>query len=131
MADVQSVNQYLKDATDLADKGTQFYDDASKKLELADASLDDVPAAEKPALQGKIAALKSKIAESSNAQEKQIIQRRAKDALSDAEGAIGNLATWSGAAERFTKLMSDPKTKAALGDQTFADYQRQFGPSQS
>ena len=49
-ADVEAVNKYLSEATELVDKGSMFFEDARGKIELAEASMDDVPEAQKAAL---------------------------------------------------------------------------------
>lgn len=125
-ADVEAVNKYLGEATELAEKGSMFYEDANSKLELAEASLDDVPEAQKPTLKAKIEALKSKIAGAADAQEKSVRERDLKQAMKDAEEAIGNLATWSGAASTVKELLDDPKTAALLGADQVANYRKQF-----
>jgi polyhydroxyalkanoate synthesis regulator phasin len=129
-ADVEAVNKYLGEATELVDKGSMFYEDARGKIELAEASMDDVPAGEKAALKAKIDALKSKIDGAANEQDKKILESKLKRAMDEAEGSIGNLVTWKGAASAVTEILDDPKTTTLLGADAVATAKKQFATFQ-
>ncbi|MDB5328695.1 MAG: hypothetical protein JWM57_4264, partial [Phycisphaerales bacterium] len=125
-ADVASATKYIDEATELVGKGSQFFADASSKLELADASMDDVPDAAKPALKAKIDALKAQIASAAGAEDKAKIQRQFDRLMQDTEESIGNMATWPGNSDKLTELLNDPKTTAALGEPAVTAAKKKF-----
>lgn len=125
-ADVASATKYIDEATELVGKGSQFFADATAKLELADASMDDVPDAAKPALKAKIDGLKAQIASAAGAEDKAKIQRQLDRLLQDTEEAVGNMATWPGNSDKLTELLNDPATTAALGEPAVTAAKKKF-----
>ena len=125
-ADVASATKYIDEATELVGKGQQFFADATAKLELADASMDDVPDAAKPALKAKIDGLKAQIASAAGAEDKAKIQRQFDRLMQDTEESIGNMATWPGNSDKLTELLNDPATTAALGEPAVTAAKKKF-----
>ncbi len=58
-ADAQAAKNYVKEAKDLIER--RDYDEAKQKLELADAELEDTPAAAKPPIAAEIASARQSI----------------------------------------------------------------------
>lgn len=125
-ADTAAVNKYLSEATELVGKGPQFFNDATSKLELAEASMDDVPAGEKPTLTAKIDALKKQIADAAASGDKARIEAEVKSKMEELEGLVGNLVAWPGKSEELSTLLNDPKTTAALGADQVAAAKKQY-----
>lgn len=114
LADVETAKGYVKEAKEAVD--SRSYEDAAKKLELAEVELDGVDAAAREPIQKSIDEVKAQIAEAQGSANKTRYTRQLELIMHDAEDAIGNLVTWPGVEEKFNELADDATAKAALGD---------------
>ncbi len=113
-ADAAAAAKYVEDAKTEIEQ--HRYDAAKAKLELADTELEGVAAADKAPVAASIEAAKKQMADASLADNKIKYTRELERVMTDAEGAVGNLATWMGAENRANELFSNADAKAALGD---------------
>jgi len=112
-ADVEAAKKYVEEAKHELEM--KSYNDAKSKLELAEAELEDAPAAAKTAVSASIAEVKAQIAASTIADNKIKYTRELGLIMTEAEGSIGNLVTWTGVEQRFNDLANNPDAAAALG----------------
>ena len=129
-ADEASAKKYLDDAAELIGKGSGFFNDATGKLDLAEASLDDVAEPAKAQLKTRLDGLRGQITSAAGAEQKGIIERKVKHLIEECEGVVGNLVAWPGKAGELTELLNDPKTAAALGQPAVDAYKKQFATMQ-
>ena len=125
-ADEAAAKKYLDDAEELIGKGSSFFNDATGKLDLAEASLDDVAEPAKAQLKTRLDGLRGKITSAAGEQEKGIRERKVKQLIEECEGAVGNLVVWPGKSAELTEFLNDPKTVAALGQPAADGYKKQF-----
>ena len=114
-ADADSAKVCIKEAEDLiANNNTYDYEKAKTKLELAEAELDGVAEAAKKPVLAAIQVSKDKIAAGILAFDKPTYMRKLTRAMDDAEGSIGNLATWGTAEREFNEVFADAKAQVAI-----------------
>lgn len=119
MADIEAAKGYVKEALDALESPVDL-DKAQSKIELAESELDgEKPEAKAPVLKS-IEEVKQKIAAQKRAFDVPKYKRMLERVMTDAEEAIGNLATWPGAENRANELFADKDAAAVLGDQLAA-----------
>ncbi len=118
LADSSSAKAFLDEAHQLITTGD--IPKATAKLELAEAEIEDAPAAEKAAFATALKAARSEILARQSAADLPKYKRKLGNLLDDAEGAIGNLATWPGTASQLAELLANPAVRALLPAETEA-----------
>ena len=117
MADANSAKEYIKKAEELSTSGNASdLDDANKKLELAETELDGVDAAAKGQITASIAKVREKLTAANVKMWTPKYTRNLDRVMTDAESAIGNMATWGGVENSFKELQADPMAKTVLGE---------------
>ncbi|MEI6236243.1 MAG: hypothetical protein WCT04_24570 [Planctomycetota bacterium] len=117
-ADVDGAKGYLKEAEEIAGGNSVNSSDiekANSKLELAEAELDGVAEAAKAPVLAAIKAVKEKINAKAHASDKPKYMRMLTRAMDEAEGSIGNLATWSTAERMFNDVNNNAEAKIVIG----------------
>ena len=117
-ADEQAAKNYVNEAAQAFDSND--IDTAKSKLDLADAELDGVTGGGRQPIVDRIAELRAKLAKSGASADHDKYKRQLDRVMSDAEEAIGNLATWPGAESAAKELFESADAKAALGDELTA-----------
>ncbi|MGC4006823.1 MAG: hypothetical protein QM811_28330 [Pirellulales bacterium] len=113
LADVGRATNYVAEAK--TEFESRSFEQAGKKLELAEAELADVSADEQKPVRAAIAVLRTQLTAEQGSADKQKYARQLQRVMSDGEGAIGNLVTWPGAQRQAEELFKNPAAKAALG----------------
>jgi hypothetical protein len=111
-ADEATAKKYVQEANDAVE--TKSWDQANKKLELAEAELEGVPATAADKVRKEIAQVKETIAAQTSSYEQKKLLRDLERAMKEAESAIGNLATWEGAKDDAMKLFDSPEAKKLI-----------------
>ncbi len=115
MADTSTAESYIKEAQELI--ANRDFDRAKAKLELADVELEDVPSAQKEPLAAAVKKALADMAASQVSANKPRYLRTLNNLIDEAEGSVGNLATWSGVENRLSELFADPAAKAAIPEE--------------
>lgn len=118
LAGAPEANGYVKEALELIERGS--LDDAGAKLELAEVELDGVDENAKGPVVKAIHDAKAKIAAAKGAADKPKYMRKLERTMKDAEDAIGNLVTWTGAEQELNQLFDDPAAQSAIPDEIAA-----------
>ena len=117
-ADADQAKKYVEEAKHELE--LKSWEDAKSKLELAEAELDGVDAAAKAQITASIDAVKKGIAAGTLEGNKQKYGRKLEAAMREAEGSIGNLVTWNGAAASVKEVFDNADAQAAIPDEIAA-----------
>ncbi|HQY87672.1 MAG TPA: hypothetical protein PK402_03375 [Tepidisphaeraceae bacterium] len=123
-ADSSDVAEYLREASEAVTQ--KDFDEARLKIELAEASMDDVSDADRAKFETEIKQLKAVIFEWADGEARQTVQRKVDRAMEEAEDSIGNMVTWNGDSAELQTLLDDPDTTRLLGAEAVAGYQKKF-----